>query len=382
MNPRVRNLHVELLRIVAMLFVFACHMTIHLDWNLLSVPGAGFAVANTVVQFGQVGVCVFFMISGYYLMGRGLSVSRVLGAWVMMLAYSLVVLGSVLLYRSFVGGGLSALDPLLEGQGLLVTTLKELAPFSMGSYWFMTTYLILLLLAPFLNHIVCACDRRCVGTLIVGLLVASALSLLGTNTGVLSPLGKGITCYLIGAFLRAHPDAWRGVRPSLRALAGCLALTLMLAFNYLCLSGSPLATLFGWDQYWIYHDGVAPAFILIAALLLVVALDKDERAGSLSRLPGAPRAVLAAAARSTFGVYLLHENYLGWVVLWGVVNRRVPAPSGVAHTVLRFVPLCLGLFCALLLLAWLLDTLLVGPLVRRARSWGDRVWPERPCRSA
>ncbi|MCW0930314.1 hypothetical protein OJ936_11785, partial [Streptococcus anginosus] len=57
----VRNVNIEILRIIARLLVLACHGILHLNW-LLDVdrdvkvtPGIGTAASYTVVQYGQVG---------------------------------------------------------------------------------------------------------------------------------------------------------------------------------------------------------------------------------------------------------------------------------------------------------------------------------------
>ena len=75
-SVKQRNLNIEVLRIIAMFLIVACHATLHLPWllhvdsNLDFLPGWKSALAYAVVQYGQVGVSIFFIISGYFLYAR------------------------------------------------------------------------------------------------------------------------------------------------------------------------------------------------------------------------------------------------------------------------------------------------------------------------
>lgn len=80
-----KDLQVEVLRIVAMLMIVACHMIIHLNirahsfnMELLPAPGLRSAFKFLVVQYGQVGVSIFFIISGYFLCRKTFRYRRVL----------------------------------------------------------------------------------------------------------------------------------------------------------------------------------------------------------------------------------------------------------------------------------------------------------------
>lgn len=68
------------------------------------------------------------------------------------------------------------------------------------------------------------------------------------------------------------------------------------------------------------------------------------------------------AATATFGVYLLHENWLIKPVLWNSVFA-LPMPSGAAKAVCS-LGVILVLYVALLAVSWAIDHLIVRPLVR------------------
>ena len=60
-----------------MLLIVACHFIIHFNWNthhydlmLIQEPGWTNALKFLIVQYGQVGVSIFFIISGYFLVDK------------------------------------------------------------------------------------------------------------------------------------------------------------------------------------------------------------------------------------------------------------------------------------------------------------------------
>lgn len=363
MEHKNRNLYVEALRLIAMLFVFACHLIIHLDWHLLEVPGRRFALANTVVQYGQV-VCIFFIISGYFLAHKKFVLVRIVRVWLPMVVYSMLLLTLTLVLHAL--GCLPSLDACFTDAEQETTFLKECLPFFMNSYWFMSTYIVLLLVAPFLNVLINTCDRKMIKLLITGLMVASSLRLLTVSIVAFTSLAKAITCYLIGAYFHRYRDVYQMNRIRFFVVIIIISTSLMLGFNYMALGNSGIANALQWNDYSSYHEGVIPAFILIAASLFALTLKYSE---SRQTTRGAPEGqgwhLVAIFSSSTFGVYLLHENYLGWRVLWGEVNALVHPPAFTLGTVMLFVLLACGLYALLLVLAHGIDTVIVNPIVRR-----------------
>lgn len=103
-SVKQRNLNIEVLRIIAMFLIVACHATLHLPWllhvdsNLDFLPGWKSALAYAVVQYGQVGVSIFFIISGYFLVRKAFVWQRIFKTWFQMFCYSFLSLQGSLLY--------------------------------------------------------------------------------------------------------------------------------------------------------------------------------------------------------------------------------------------------------------------------------------------
>ncbi|MCD8197623.1 MAG: acyltransferase [Lachnospiraceae bacterium] len=176
--------------------------------NLL-VGVLGYAVFN-------VGVTCFVLISGYF--GITLKRDRILQLDLLIIFYSLLSI----LYSGVSGDGVSA-----------VNVISALFPVTCRRYWFMTCYMQLALLSPFINQIPEKMKKENYEKLLgVGLLIFSVLPTIIFTTGSTSS-GSGkrlenmILIYLIGRYIRLYADKRRSRKKLLTASAVCLLLTFL-----------------------------------------------------------------------------------------------------------------------------------------------------------
>lgn len=120
-KPAARNVSIELLRIVAMFLILTCHFVIHFDWDhhqlrvvLPQEPGWWSALRFVIVQYGQVGVSIFFIISGYFLVEKSFKWNRLVKTWLQMFCYSVAFLIIVLLLGAFHHYPM-AVEPIMHG---------------------------------------------------------------------------------------------------------------------------------------------------------------------------------------------------------------------------------------------------------------------------
>ncbi len=299
-QERMANL--DLLRCTAMMMVAVLHYLG--KGNLL----ADLAAANlTGAQYGAwflecfciVAVNVYMFISGFFLCTASFKPSRLLRLWLQVWVYSVGI------------GLLGALTGVMAGtEADTHFLLTLLFPVSMGHYWFMTAYIFLYLLLPFVGLAVGKMGKRQMQTALLLLLLAFCIvkSVLPVRFEM---DGQGYDClwylcvFLTAAYVRRFGGALLGKRwlgPVLYG-GGCLlifATTILLRLIYLR-TGS-LGTMIGFG---LEYNHILP-FAAAAGLFFIFYRMK---------LNGKASNIIRFIAPYTLGVYLLHEN-LGLRYSW------------------------------------------------------------------
>jgi surface polysaccharide O-acyltransferase-like enzyme len=284
-----RNSAIELLRILAMAMIVLCHVCTHSGvdsvYSVLSLN-------RLFVQFTKVGnmcVALYVMISGYFRSSfstRGLS--RLLGqVW----TYSL---GLFLVCRFVFGYSYS-------GEMLW----KVFLPTVCDEYWFFTVYIMLILLAPFLNKMLDNLTRKQFETmLILMVLLWSVFPTLTNQDLYAAELPQFVMYYCLGAWFRMYPDnvfRKKGLRwaAALGPLVILAVLTVVLGY---CERFTPEA--FGAAKRFYNRNSV---LILTATMgiLSLAAFAKPFTNHFINIVGGC-----------AFGVYLIHDNPAVRELLW------------------------------------------------------------------
>ena len=147
-----RQANLELLRCVAMMMVIVLHYLG--KGNLLvdlTVPQlyAGEYLAWLLESFCIVAVNVYMFISGYFLCTSSFKPSRLIQLWVQVWMYSIVF--------GLVGALTGVMKETVPDTHFLLTLIF---PISMNHYWFMTAYIFLYVLLPFLGLAVQRMTKR------------------------------------------------------------------------------------------------------------------------------------------------------------------------------------------------------------------------------
>ena len=356
-----RSLNIELLRILAMLLVVYCHMIIHVDFTngvsrivLPMYPGWKSAISFTIVQYGQVGVSIFFMISGYFLVKKQFSWRRIFSTWFQMFLYAVLCLGIAIIAKQFQPLPFGT-NELLSGSQTLGTVLWSLCPFLYNSYWFIDVYILMLLLSPFINTVYTHMSQKQILALIALLMFIGTWPLFLSRANDWNYVVYAVLGYIIGAYIQTYRDSLRAVSNGVLAVCTVLCTALMLGFNHFVLSGSRWAQRLTWtDQI---HQGLQILPICIAFCFFVAACRLPQ-----IRLPHMWSTFLLHVSAGTFGVYLLHENTFGFRFIWGVVASWLPNISSKTGFVLTFIVTGLLIFAVLDVIAMLIDRWLIYPL--------------------
>lgn len=152
-TQKMRNSSIELLRVISMLMVVAHHFVVHnLDsaWDI-NGDSSRFLIAVFAAPLGKISIVSFFSVTAWFLCekesGFRVSFQRV---WKMEL--------QVLFYA----WGMCILFVIFDRRLLNVSTiLKSFFPVSTDLWWYVTSYILFLLLFPFLNKGLYLLGKQC-----------------------------------------------------------------------------------------------------------------------------------------------------------------------------------------------------------------------------
>jgi len=227
-----RKSNFELLRIVSMLMVVLSHCIYHgimkagqpdafAIWNAGSFA---YKIFSSISILGTIGVGLFFMVSGYFTAHKEhTSIKKVSLTTLFYAIFSVLVtviarIGGINLFAT-------------NGDMLLNTAQLILVPVTGSVWWFVTAYIVMMLIAPFYNRYLERLNRR--GMLLwIGfvLLFGYALGNLGSN---FHDLEKAVLFYTMGVYYRDYENVGSGHK---RTIYICCAIV-GIALNGLCQFG-------------------------------------------------------------------------------------------------------------------------------------------------
>ncbi len=238
MQKTKRKSGIELLRIICMLSIIVLHVYSYGGVHDLSVENGGMfeTVSNLVWTFFRTPVNVFVIITGYFMSKSSLdfkkSYKRLPKVYFTMLFYSVfIVLFALIVYNNggFILAGNEAdytktlvnlnnySSEMLSGKTLICTIIKMFFPVMSSQWYFLTNYIIILLLSPFINYVLNALDKKqfklLLAILFVFLSILPTLSSMDALDGIFSthkvvPIEHGkslisfLFMYIIGAYLK------------------------------------------------------------------------------------------------------------------------------------------------------------------------------------
>ena len=255
-----RNVSLDLLRIIAMIMIVTLHVL---------GKGNGFAITDPVIRMFSwtlealciVAVNLYVLISGYFLLDSKFKVKKVLLLWGKVIFYSWLML---LIFKCL---GLN-----IGFKNAFVSIFPILTK---DNYWFITVYLLMYVLSPFINTLINSMDKKNHFNLILILIIFfSIISFVLPHGSLLDPsCGTGIiwfvTLYVVAAYIKKYV----AIDVSKRKLYLCSYIAFSLLTTCAYFSSELAAMMLG-------HDGVTfmriymynPFFVFMASVSLFLAL--------------------------------------------------------------------------------------------------------------
>ena len=323
-----RESNYEVLRTLAMFFIVVYHCLTHgIGGEYAFSTSQPILLSNALFSdfmlvFSSVSVNLYVMISGYFLVDLNFKLSRIVRTWTYACFYSCAITAIFMVLQ------ITKFDILNLG--------KSFFPISADAYWFVTQYIGLLILSPFLALMIRQLSYRQYLILLIG----GAILCLSIFPDF--PLGKRFYVahgnsvwsfaylFLIAGYIKHHLKRI----PMIPLLWTIVLVTLLIfAYEIIC----------GYNEnhvclYWLNYNSL-PIILSVALFILIRQLRVPQnRFWNL----------LVKFAPYTFGVYLIHDHLTVRQWLWTTVS--LPSYCDNLFFPLIVIGLCVVIFviCALL----------------------------------
>tara|TARA_R110000744_G_scaffold109639_1_gene207136 strand:- start:882 stop:1898 length:1017 start_codon:yes stop_codon:yes gene_type:complete len=270
-----------------MLLIVAHHYSIHGNWNM----DDSININRLFVQFlsigGKLGVNLFVMITGYFMIKSNIKLNSVIKLVSQTWFYS-VLFFFINQYFQIVPVG-----------GLII--LKSFLPIIFNSYWFITSFVVLFLLIPYLNILINNLDQKQYLVLLMSLIVLNVLIPINLGFGSVDWF---IFLYVLGGYISLYPKLFSKnglVYLNVFFISYFGIFVTIIILDYLRFT-SPL--------YFISENS---PFILICSISLFSFFKNVTIKNS---------SVINTMASSVFGIYLIHDNIILRSYIWENVFKN------------------------------------------------------------
>lgn len=283
----IRNSSIEVLRIISILFIIASHYCVHGGFDVLNM---NFSLNKVLLQcftLGNIGVVIFVMITGYFNSTSTFKLKKLFKIIYQTSFYSIII------YLLFVFTGFESFN--------LIKAIKNFFPIVFDQYWFMTCYIILYILSPYLNKFICNLSKKDFKLLLLILFFLWAIVPTFTLQHLYgNQIAQFILFYLIGAYIRKFGFEYSKKTSIYIILISFIMIILsIISLNYL----AEYINFFNRGIHFLERNSIL--VIILSANILYYFSNIEFHSKFVNIL-----------ASTTLGIYLIHDNSLIRTVLW------------------------------------------------------------------
>ena len=291
-----RKSNFELMRIAAMFLIVMYHCVLHSELAdgtpLVFAPFClNQAFSYMVGMWGLTGVGCFFLLTAYFQIDSGTIRSKKLFLIILQTIFwafaTEIFTICFLRHRTFTLGDVFH---------------AIVSPF-WGNYWFITAYLGLILVSPFLNRIIEQVDDDIYRKLMVVFTVVSPLfSTIGDTRQMLCDFSIAVYYYMLWGYLRRHPNNW------IEKNCGKIFFSVwVLSVASACISS------FYFSRMGKQAVGLFSIFGRASFIQVILAISLFYM---FNRMDIGSHQFINILAKTMLGVYLIHENQLIYPFMW------------------------------------------------------------------
>lgn len=277
-----------------MILIVAHHYAIHGALNETLVFTSNKYIIDFLSFGGKLGVNCYFLISGYFMCTSKITVRKIFKIASEIWFYSLVMLilfNTILVPNETIGGK---------------RILRSLLPITYNAYWFATTYIVLMIISPYLNKFIQSMNKDMHKKLLV---VCTTLfcvlpSLIGAGFGV-NDLVFYINLYFVAAYIRKYVDINHlNVKKHITGL--CITTLLVFLsifiFNFV---GSNFHIQILLDYSIHFSNSYSILLFIMGVEMFLISLKGSKSNNLINKI-----------SSTTFGIYLIHDNFIFRSYLW------------------------------------------------------------------
>lgn len=192
----IRESNFELMRIISMFFIVLFHMFISTGGSIINyTTGHTKSIVELLCMIIIVHVNSFILVSGYFQYDKKSSMKKVLKLLLMAWFYKVVI--AIIFYT------------ICKEKFVFLSFLKIISPIEYPGSWFLTVYILLYILSPYINIIINKLNKKEYQKLLITLFVVCSIIPTITDQATFSSTGFTIVhfvyIYIVGAYLKKYP---------------------------------------------------------------------------------------------------------------------------------------------------------------------------------
>ena len=291
MKKRASNF--ELLRIISMFLIVAGHVTWQTKFSYNELNLLHRISIQALWMGGELGVWGFTLISAYFLSQSRFKLKSLKKIWGITLFYSISIYLLLVVFH---------IIPIN-----LKDVIKSFFPVLTGNYWYVSAYIGMYLLFPYMNLVIKHLDKKTYQKFILLMfLMFSLLPYLKNITVVTNnnSVFNLVYIYFIGGYLRKYSSDFSRVKMKYYVMLFIGSLLLMLVSIFFLDIIKP-------KSWFIFLTTSSPLEALAGVFLFLIA----------KNVTISYNGVINKIAASTFAVYLIHCQAIFFPILWGKIVR-------------------------------------------------------------
>lgn len=305
-----RNSSIELLRIFAMFLILLSHCVSHSEINIGQITTNYNKILIQVLTLGNLGVNLFILITGFFNYNKKFEIKKIIKLYIDTLFYSIIIYAILII---------------TDINDFSVTMfIKSIFPITFNEYWFVTAYIMLIIISSLLNIIINNIEKeKHLKYIFVGCFIWGILKTITAQDYYGNQLIHFSLMYLIGSYLGKYKPCLKNKK----ALYMCISfISIILIISTICINliAAKIPAIEKYGTYFFKRDSILIIISSFCIFLLFINNSFENK-------------MINKISSSAFSVYLIHDNpnireFL-WVKLLKV-NEYINSPLLIFYVII------------------------------------------------